>query len=336
MSDRVKVAANIEFTHSDVERLQDYRIDQVDKLVLDAIHTGKVFAGFPINQSSAARIIIGAGRLYVAGKDYSRPADTATSFDFATGGLTLPVSQFKYFSLVGYGSEREIDTQPREFETAVKNTEGNYTGEYEVDQRDVATTIRRYANLDMVPGIESANPQPPNIDSASSIEIARILCSPTAIVSITYVEANRLETIENLTRRMGLSELFAAALRTAVDTIISDFGSLRALVDQLPRGATIDQLVRDMSRVKEELGRPDTATVYGSSTFGTANELDLTHAQSMCRVDGVLTFAAASIKEVPLTFQNPNEPAVKKEGNITLPAFNHVLAIDTTAGLTLA
>lgn len=336
MSDRVKVAANIEFTHTDVERLQDYRIDQVDKLVLDAIHTGKVFAGFPIAQSAASRIIVGAGRLYVAGKDYSRPADTVTSFDFATGGLTLPISQFKYFSLVGYGSERDIEIQPREFETAVQDTSGTYTGEYTVEQRDVATAVRRHANIDIVPGIESANPQPPTIDSATTIEIARILCSPTAIVSITYVETNRLETIERLTNRMRLQELFAEALRTAVDTIISDFGSLRASVDLLPRGATIEQLVRDMARVKEDIGRDDEATMYGAVTFGTANEMDLEHPLSLCRIDGALGFPAASIKESLLAFQNPNEPAVKKEGNITLPTFTHVLAIDTTAGLTLA
>jgi hypothetical protein len=135
---------------------------------------------------------------------------------------------------------------------------------------------------------------------------------------------------------MRLSELFSEALRTAVDTIISDFGSLRALVETLPRGTTIDQLVRDMARVKEDIGRPDTATAYGAITFGNANEMDLAHGQSMCRIDGVLTFPAASIKESLLAFQNPNEPAVKKEGNITLPTFTHVLAIDTTAGLTLA
>lgn len=336
MSDRVKVAANIEFTHSDVERLQDYRIDQVDKLVLDAIHTGKVFAGFPITQSAASRIIVGAGRLYFAGKDYSRPADTTTTFDLATGSLTLPISQFKYFSLVGWGSERDIETQPREFETAVQDTSGNYTGEYTVEQRDVATAISRYANIDLIPGIESANPQPPTDIGATVVEIARILCSPTAIVSITFVETNRLETIENLARRMRLQELFGDALRAAVDTIISDFGSLRALVDLLPRGTTINQLVRDMARVKEQLGRPDTATSYGSITFGTANEMDLTHANSLCRIDGTLTFPAVSIKEALLAFQNPNEPSVKKEGTITLPVFNHVLALDTAAGLTLA
>lgn len=335
MSERVKVADNIEFTADDVDRLQNYRISQVDKLVLDAVHTGKVFAGFAITQSAASRIIVGEGRLYFAGKDYSRPADTTTSFDLATGSFTLPVSQFKIFSLVGWGSERDIETQPREFETAVTDTSGNYTGDYTVEQRDVATAVSRFANIDLLQGLEGANPQAPTIGS-TQVEIARILCSPTAIVSITYVETNRLETIEDLTSRMRLQELIAEATRAAIETIISDFGSLRALVDTLPRGTTIDMLVRDMARVKEQLGRPDTATTYGAITFGNTNEMDFAHAQSMCRVDGTLTFPAVAIKESLLAFANPNEPLVKKEGNITLPVFNHVLAVDTTSGLTLA
>lgn len=335
MSDRVKSYDNMEFTAGDLDRLQDYRIGQIDKLVTDAVHTGKVFAGFAITQSAASRIIVGEGRLYFAGTEYSRPSDTTTSFDLATGALTLPLSQFKYFSLVGWGSLRDVDVQPREFSTAVTDTSGNYTGDYTVEQRDVATTVTRFANIDLLAGIESANPQPPTVGS-SQVEIARILCSPTAIVSITFVEQNRLETIEKLTNRMRLQELFADGVRTAVETLISDFGSLRATLDSLPRGVTIDMLVQDMARVKEQIGRPDTATAYGSITFGNANEMDHMHPQSNCRIDGVLTFPAVAIKEALLTFQNPNEPLVTKVGNITLPVFTHVLAVDTTAGLNLA
>ena len=95
-------------------------------------------------------------------------------------------------------------------------------------------------------------------------------------------------------------------------------------------------LVQDMARVKEQIGRPDTATAYGAITFGNTNEMDLEHPHSMCRIDGTLGFAALTIKESLLAFQNPNEPLVTKVGNLTLPVFTHVMAIDTTAGLNLA
>lgn len=332
MSFKVKIQDHQEIPASDYMRIQDARIEHLDNLLGDAIHDGKAFAGFGIVQSGAAGLIVGAGRLYIASKEYSRPGDTGSTFNLATGSVTLPVAAKKIISIVGWGTTRDTQTTPREFSTAVTDSDGTYTGEYSIESRDVPITTERFANIDVLEGPESANPQPPTI-GAQYVEIARILCNSTGIESITHVEANRLESIRDLDIRAASLERDRDATTAAIGSIISDIGSLRALVSRLPRDTVLEMMVRDIARLKEQVGRPDTATAYGAITFGTSGEMDLTHAQSMCRIDGVLTFPAVAIKEALLAFSNPNEPLVVKKGSLTLPVFNEVVVIDTMAGL---
>lgn len=332
MSYKVKIQDHQEIPASDYMRIQDARIEQFDNFFGDAVHDGKSFAGFGIVPSGAAGLIVGDGRLYINRKEYSRPGDTVATFNLATGSVTLPVFSKKIISIIGWGTTRDTQTTPREFSTAVTDTNGTYTGEYTVESRDVPITTERFANIDLLEGPESANPQPPTI-GAQYVEIARILCNSTGIESISFVEENRLETVRDLDLRAKSLERDRDATTAAIGSIISDIGSIRALLASLPRAALIDMFARDIARLKEQVGRPDTATAYGAITFGTSGEMDLAHAQSNCRIDGTLTFPAQAIKEALLAFSNPNEPLVVKKGSLTLPIFNEVVVIDTMAGL---
>jgi len=332
MSSVVKIQDNQELPASDLMRMQTLRRDQIDNLVGDAIDDTPKFAGFAVTVSGTTGLIIGAGRLYIARIGYSREADAGATFDLVSGTVQLPVSQGKIVSLVGWGSETDTDTQPREFETAVTNTSGSYTGEYTVESRDVATITTRRANLALLEGTESANPAPPAVGNGQ-VEIARILCSPTGVTSVSYVEANRLETVKDLDVRARSLEQFADAAGASINSIISDIAAIRSILAGLPSDVIVRMLVRDMARVKEIVGRPDDQTAYGALTFGTANEMDLTHAASLCSIDGTLTFPAAAIKEALYAFANPNEPLMQKRGTLTMPVHTEVLVIDTMLGL---
>lgn len=333
MSSVVKIQDNQELPASDLMRMQTLRREQVDNLIGDAIDDTAKFAGFPITVSGTTGLIIGAGRLYIARIGYGREADISATFDLVSGAVQLPVAQKKIVSLVGWGSENDTDTQPREFETAVSDVSGNYTGEYTVESRDTATITTRRANLALLAGLESANPAPPTIGNGQ-VEIARILCSPTGVTSVSFVEENRLESIKDLDLRAAVLERFMDASGAAINSIISDIAALRAFLTGLPSDVTVKMLVRDMARIKEQVGRPDDQTAYGAITFGTANEMDLTHASSLCSIDGTLTFPAVAIKEALYAFANPNEPLMQKRGTLTMPVHTEVLVIDTMLGLT--
>lgn len=332
MSSRLNIQDNQELPASDLMKMQDYRREQVDNLVKDAIDDTKKFAGFAITSPSASSITVGDGRIYVAGLDYSRPADTSATFNLLSGSVALPVAAQKIISLVAWGTEVNTAIQPREFETAVTDTNGAYTGEYTVESRDVPTEKMRFANVALLEGVESANPQPPVIGS-QYVEIARLLCSNAGIVSISYVEANRLESVKDLDLRTTSIEQTLQSTVAAIGSIIGDIGAITRKLESVPTESLLRMMLRDLARLKEKVNTPDTATAYGSITFATANEMDLTHAQSLCRLDGTLTFPDAAIKEAALTFANPNEPLMTTVGTVTLPAFTHALVIDTMLDL---
>jgi hypothetical protein len=334
MSKILNITDNQELPASDLMVMQRNHQDHVDKLVKDAIDQAKKFAGFAITVVGTTGLTVGDGRIYQAGLDYSRPADTGTTFSLATGSVSLPVVAKKIISLVGWGTEQNGVVQPREFETAVTDTNGTYTGEYTVESRDVATAILRFANIDLISGVESANPSPPTVGS-QYVEIARILCDSNGVVTngITYVEANRMKTVAGIDGRTTTIEEQLLAFGAAVNSLVGDIAAINSVLGNVPRQEIVTQVIRDVARLKETVQRPDTATAYGAITFGTTNEVDLTHSQSLCRVDGLLTFPDAAIKEAIIGFTNPNEPLVVKKGNITLPVHTEVVVIDTMTGL---
>jgi hypothetical protein len=333
MSDMLKIADNQELPAADLMRMQEFREAQSDQAFKDAVDPFFKFAGFAITNLANVAIRIGDGRIYQSGIQYDRDADEGTSFDLTSGSATLPVIGKKIISVVVYPTvEEDVDVQPREFEEAVTDTEGNYTGNYHVESRNTATRIKRYANVALIPGTQSANPAPPVI-GVQYLEVARLLCGTTGIESITYVEANRVKTNRDIDLRVIDIENNLSLLLGVLNSLVSDIGSINTRLRDLPSLRLISQHSADIARIKEQIGRPDSAIDYGTSTFGTSKEVDLSHAASMCRINGELTFGDYTIKEAVPGFANVNEPTQVKKETITLPVFNKVLVVDTMTGL---
>lgn len=322
-----------EYTAGDHLDQQSWRRDQVDKLVADAIDAPKNFGGFQITQSGVSGLIVGAGRLYIANLDYHYDGDSEATFDLTSGTVQLPGSQKRIISIVGWGSEDDLQPSPREFRTAIVDDQGQLTGQYNVESQTLPLQRIRRANMGLLGGQEGASPAPPSVGD-NQVEIAQVLCGPTGIISITMIEANRIETNKDLNNRVTAAEREMNTLRSSLGSINSDIATLRASMAGVIREPIGKMLIRDVSRLKEQVGRPDDQTAYGSITFGTANEMDLKHAASMCAIDGTLTFGAASVKEAIYAYANPNEPKMQKRGDWTMPVHTSVTLIDTMLGLT--
>ena len=322
-----------QYTSGDNIDLQTWRRDQIDNLVADVVDAPRNFGGFAITQSGVSGLIVGAGRLYIANLDYHYDGDSDVTFDLTSGTVQLPGSQKRIISIIGWGTEDDIQPSPREWRTAVTDDQGNLTGQYNVQSRNLPLQRSRRANLGLRGGQEGASPAPPSIAS-NEVEIARVECGPTGIIAITMIEENRIETNKDLNNRATAVERELNTMRATVASLNSDIASLRAGIAGVPREAIVKMIIRDLARLKEIVGRPDDATAYGSSTFGTANEVDQKHAASMCVIDGTLGFAAASIREAPYAYANPNEPKMVKRGNWTMPVHTEEIVIDTMLGLT--
>lgn len=333
MSNTLKIADNQELPADDLMRMQSFREAQSDQAFKDAVDPFYKFAGFAITNLANVAIRIGDGRIYKEGIQYDREADEGTSFDLTSGTATLPVIGKKIISVVAYPTvDPNVDVQPREFEIPILNNDQTYNGNYNVQSRNVATIIKRYANVSLVSGQPGASPAPPEIGS-QYVEIARLLCGTTGIESITYVEANRIKTNRDIDIRLIDLENSFSLLLGVLNSLVSDIGSINIRLRDLPSLRLISQHSADIARLKEQMGRPDSAIDYGSSTFGTSREVDLSHAASMCRINGELTFGDYTIKEAVPSFANVNEPTQVTKQTITLPVFNKVLVIDTMTGL---
>lgn len=322
-----------QFTAGDALDQQLYRRDQVDNVIADTVDAPRNFGGFIITQSGVSGLIVGAGRLYIANLDYHYDGDSDATFDLTSGTVQLPGSQKRIISIVGTGTEDDIEPAPREHRTAVTDEQGDLTGQYNVQSKNLPLQRVRRANIGIKGGQEGASPAPPTIAN-NEVEIAQVLCGPTGIISITMIEENRIETNKDLNNRATAMERELNTLRASLGSINSDMATLRASMAGVPRAPIVKMMIRDISRLKEQVGRPDDQTAYGSMTFATANELDLKHAASMCVVDGTLTFGAASVKQAPYAYANPNEPKMQKRGDWTMPVHTEVTLIDTMLGLT--
>lgn len=271
---------------------------------------GAGFAGFSVVQSDVAEVTVGAGRLYVT--------DGRVFFNTTEGGEVidllplLPVVTRKYVVIAAWGTEVETETEPRSFLTdAVTRT---------TVARVVATEARRHANLSAVAGLESPDPAIPAVAS-NYLAVAYVLLDPTGIVSITMVEANRVQSLKLHTARLNEIDAWRSRTGTQIDTLRTDIASLAA---QLRGLAPLDFVLRvaiEVARVKEVLNLPDTYTAWGSDHFLTTDESDTLHVDFLCKIEEGIRYAPAAQRDAQFGLLNPLDPLVNNQSNFILPSY---------------
>jgi len=298
---------------ADINRLQRYAQETFDYLVADAISDGQAYAGFSLAKTGTAEVTADPGRMYKAGKIYTR--ETPAVIDVFS---QLPVSTKKYMALVVSGADVETDNQPRKF---LMDAETRAT-----QTSTVPTTEHRAATVSTVAGTESANPQKPTV-SSDLVTLGWALLDPAGVVSVEQNDAAELDSVLDNAQRLAVLEAWRLEIGARIDTLASDLTKLNAATDDLADTEILLDLARDVARLKELAELPDTYAAYGADRFLTDEESDTQNVNYLAKIEEGLRFAHEAEDLGQLELFNSVEPLAVNSNGFVLPAYSEVLRL---------
>jgi hypothetical protein len=301
---------NQEVQAADFNNMQDWLGQSLDDVVLDAIEPGQAYTGFGLSKTAPTQVSVAPGRVYSAGAVYVR-TDTVTLDTFNV----LPVTQKKQIAVVAWGTTITQDTQPRDFIIDAD------TGEAQPQSVDMTTT--RYANVDLVPGVESASPQYPVID-VSDVLIGYVLCDPTGIVSLQQSTVNQLDNISDLSNKITSLNNWASTVNGQIATLTSALAALAAQLKNYTLLTDFQKLVTLVNQIWDLIHQPPAFVWYGTDYF-----LDTSQSYTTGNVDGAYNARIEEGLQFPggtgtttatLSLLNPQDPGAQMAADgFTLP-----------------
>lgn len=309
MERRVVIHPNQQITDTDLNNMGEFTRTSVDHVVYDGISSQRKFAGFAVVQTGPLEVTVGEGRFYNQGKVFYRNDD---------GGVVLSLADYvpavtkRIVSVVVWGNQIDTAVQPRTFLVDAE------TGQTEAEA--VATENRRHAEINVVPGTENANPQPPALD-ANVIAIAHITLTPSGISEVAMVEINRLPSVQQNHQRLNENDSWRLQTGTMIDTMRTDIANLGARVVGTVRAEELVPMGMDIARLKELMDLSDDLSAYGADHFLDQSESDMEHPDMLAHVEEGIRFAFAQQRVANIQLLNPLEDRVRKTGEVTLPAW---------------
>ncbi|MBI1649879.1 hypothetical protein [Hyphomicrobium sulfonivorans] len=307
-----------EQTAGDHNNIQDFTRRSFDHLTNDAVTKTNRYAGFAVVKTAQIEVQVAAGRMYDQnGAIFARNSSLSQSLT-----SHLPAAAKRIVAVSCYGQEIETDTQERDF---LVNTE---TGATQPDA--VSMSRSRTAVLAFTAGAESADPQPPPIPATHAI-IAYILLDTLSIVSIDMQTDNAVISTEALHVRTKALEAWRAAVEPRIDGIASDVAAIANDVQSSADGYRMDQIYRDIARVKSAIAIPDLASDYGADHFLDHRYSDVDNAQDLgfnAKVEEGIRFAPDAEDVTALNIFSANDPNAALNAGLLLPAYDHALKME--------
>jgi hypothetical protein len=289
----------------DFNNMGEFAKTAIDHVVKDGIQDAKGWTEFQVIESGTAEITVEPGRIYNAGAVYV--VETDTVFDLLSN---LPAVNKKWVAIVGWGSEADVDTQPRDF--LIDATTGA------TEPAAVAMQKLRKANIATVVGVEAPQPAKPAIDSGNVI-IAWVLIDPTGIDTITLNEAARLPQVAREKIRTDDLVAWRGLVGPRIDSIASDLARLFAMIAGMGTSRLIEQVAIDVARVKEALELEDNYSSYGADRYLDEGESDTDDVNYLAKVEEGIRFSADAADMRALQIFNPVNPDVVTSGGLLLP-----------------
>lgn len=289
---------NQELSAADLVNAQQWMGDALDHVVFDAINAGKAYTGFTAAKASQTTVTVQPGRLYNEGAVYAR--EDVVTLDLYN---QLPVVTRKQYAVVAWGQTIETDVQPRNFlidaDTGASQPQA------------VAMEKDRYCNVELVPGIESADPQVPSTDASVTV-IAWVLADTTGVISVTQNTENLLDNLSLVAERVRTIEAWRTIIEGMIATLRTDLANLAAQLLLYTPLTDFLRLVAIVNEIYNKLFRPGIYIWYGTERF-----LDESGSDVLANVDGAysamisegLRFPGASAAvTTTLSLLNPTDP----------------------------
>lgn len=237
-------------TFGDLNSIQDYAARTFEDIVNDLLVSGKGYAGFLSTRDSATTVQVGAGRLYAAGRIFAHESTQAVSLS-----TYLPAAAQRIVTLVTYGQTIESGIEPRDFLINVTTRA--------TEPQSVAMVQERVAQVSVVPGSESADPQRPPIPEAY-VPIADVLIGTAGIISVTMRADFAVPELDLARERLDGITAWQLRVGQVLDGLLSDLATLGRRVDSLPTRAEFADLAAQVSALRlalDELRRNITASI---------------------------------------------------------------------------
>jgi len=304
-----------ELQSADLNATATYTADSLQHLTQDAVSAGLAYTGGLVAAASATEITVATLRYYNDGKGYvSETAQTLNLFQY------LPLVTKKVVAVVVWGQETDTSVEPRDF--LIDLTTGA------TQPSAVAMQRLRAAQVNLLPGAESADPQPPVIQTGT-LAVAYVTLTPTGIDRIEMQTASRLPQLADHAQRVQTLETWKGQAEPRISSIATDLAGLASKTDDKADRASIVALANDIAALKEKLVVPSTAVAY-TPNYGDITQADGTGAGYSARVDDAILFDYAASAALNLALFNPIDPSVKVASNgLMLPDYTSVARVAT-------
>ena len=237
-------------TFGDLNSIQDYAARTFEDVVSDLLISGKGYAGFLSTRDSATTVQVGAGRLYSAGRIFAHDATLSVSLS-----TYLPAAAQRIVTLVSYGQTIDSEIEPRDFLINVTTRA--------TEPQSVAMVQECIAQVSVVPGSESADPQRPAIPEAY-VPVADVLIGTAGIISVTMRSDFAVPELDLARERLDGITAWQLRVGQVLDGLLSDLATLGRRVDSLPSRAEFADLAAQVAALRlalDELRRNITASI---------------------------------------------------------------------------
>lgn len=306
-----------ELQAADLNGIGLHASDAMQHIVQDAVSGHLHFTGGLVSAKSATEVDVAALRFFNAGKVYaSEQTETLNLFQY------LPLVTKKCVAVVVWGEETDTNVEPRDF--LVDLTTGA------TEPQAVAMTRMRVANINLQPGTESVDPQPPVIQT-TTLAIAYVYLGATGIERVEMLDRNRLPQLRDHEVRLFEQEAWRAQAEPRISSIATDLAALANKTDNLVSKSTVVELASDLARAKARLNLPSAYASYEAEYFGDSSLSDENAIGYDAMVKNGLLFPLAAVNMSGLQLLNPYDPAVTRHADeLLLPAYTNKARVKTT------
>lgn len=305
-----------EFQAVDPNNLQSYARASLDHVVADAVSDAKHYVGFEVSAVSSTEANVQPGRFYSGGAVYL--SEQVQAFNLFS---LVPLVTNKIVAIAVWGQEVDTSVEPRDF---LVDLETGATEPQAVAMRRV-----RHCEVNTVAGTESADPQPPAVQSGTLV-VAYIYLTPAGIDRIEMQTANRLPNALDHAGRLTTLETWKAAAEPRISSIATDLAALARRSDQKVDRAVFMELAGDVAMIKDQIELPASYASYDADAFVDDDKSDTENASWAALVNNGLLFPYAVNDAKNLALFNPIDAAVKVSSeNLVLPTYVHVPRIQT-------
>ena len=306
-----------ELQSADLNAIGQHAGDAIAHLVLDAVSGDLKFTGGAVSAKSATEVDVAALRFYNGGKVYaSEQTETLNLFQY------LPLVAKKCVAVVVWGEVIDTDVQPRDF--LVDLTTGA------TEPQAVAMARLCKANVNLQPGNESADPQPPVLQTGT-LAIALVYLTPGGVERIELQDASRLPTLQGHEQRLFEHEAWRTQAEPRISSIATDLAGLAKKTMSLVGRDTVVELANDVARLKAKVNLPTAYASYESDYYGNTDKTDAAGVGYSAAIKNGLLFPTAGQASVGLALFNPYDAGIKRSAeDLVLPAYTDRARIQTS------